>query len=250
MSLQALWFHCLTDHCLQLPGSEEDGDMARESYNKAVRNRQNFNLQVKSRSQTSGMFQLQFRSANSSTIDSSMPRIAVPAMMSNADSTSEDKSAFYYVKIISSNPTAAVSRRSFQTSSRHSLDSGARESPASFSKNSLWLFSLADEDGAAFEDVKLGTMLGHGSFGYVYRGESLMRERGEGTAIVSSFISPDVSSHNTGEWNGTIAAVKVLQHPEMEDGGSILEALLSTQISHPNVVSVGLLFQQLSHQVS
>ena len=39
-----------------------------------------------------------------------------------------------------------------------------------------------------------------------------------------------------GEWNGTTTAVKVLEHQEAEGGGQLLEALLSAQISHPNVV--------------
>ena len=55
-------------------------------------------------------------------------------------------------------------------------------------------------------------------------------------ASVPSFMHVNLCV--VGEWNGTTVAVKVLQHPEEEDGGSILEALLSTQISHPNIVSV------------
>ena len=34
--------------------------------------------------------------------------------------------------------------------------------------------------------------------------------------------------------------MKVLEHQEAEGGGQLLEALLSAQISHPNVVRVGI----------
>ena len=138
----------------------------REAYLNAVVSHQNFNLQVKLCNQANGVLQLQFRSANSSTIGSSMPRIAVPAMIETKESK-EGESTYYYVQIISS---TATSRRSLQTSSRHSMDSSPRNSSASFSKSSVRLFSLVNDDEAAFGDVKLGLMLGHGSFGYVYRG--------------------------------------------------------------------------------
>ena len=54
-----------------------------------------------------------------------------------------------------------------------------------------------------------------------------------------------------GEWNGTTTAVKVLEHQEAEGGGDLLEALLSTQISHPNVVRARLKGRpiQLSTQI-
>ena len=48
------------------------------------------------------------------------------------------------------------------------------------------------------------------------------------------------SSAAAGEWNGTTTAVKVLEHQEAEGGGQLLEALLSAQISHPNVVRAGI----------
>ena len=48
----------------------------------------------------------------------------------------------------------------------------------------------------------LGKLLGMGSYGRVYRGL----------------------------WNGANVAVKVLEHPESEDGSAILEALLSEQV--------------------
>ena len=58
---------------------------------------------------------------------------------------------------------------------------------------------------------------------------------------VSTLVRPSSSSSTAaGEWNGTTTAVKVLEHQEAEGGGQLLEALLSAQISHPNVVRVGI----------
>mmetsp|Transcript_4521 Transcript_4521/g.13071 ORF Transcript_4521/g.13071 Transcript_4521/m.13071 type:complete len:751 (-) Transcript_4521:124-2376(-) len=59
-----------------------------------------------------------------------------------------------------------------------------------------------------FEDVQLGVMLGRGAFGRVYRGL----------------------------WNAIPVAVKVLEHEADKSGREVLEAVLSTDLSHPNVV--------------
>ena len=59
-------------------------------------------------------------------------------------------------------------------------------------------------------------------------------------ACCFTLVRPSSSSAAAGEWNGTTTAVKVLEHQEAEGGGQLLEALLSAQISHPNVVRVGI----------
>ena len=68
-------------------------------------------------------------------------------------------------------------------------------------------FSVVNDKMDPFEDVRLGAMLGRGAFGRVYRGQ----------------------------WKGTAVAVKVLEHNESADG-EMMEALLSSKLSHPNVV--------------
>lgn len=60
-----------------------------------------------------------------------------------------------------------------------------------------------------FDDVKMGPLLGKGAYGRVYRAT----------------------------WKGSLVAVKVLEHLKSEEGGvDSVEALLSGQLSHPNVV--------------
>eukprot|EP00879_Flechtneria_rotunda_P009419 GHRR01009861.1.p1 GENE.GHRR01009861.1~~GHRR01009861.1.p1 ORF type:complete len:626 (+),score=158.82 GHRR01009861.1:171-2048(+) len=60
-----------------------------------------------------------------------------------------------------------------------------------------------------FADIKLGPLLGKGAFGRVYRGT----------------------------WNGKMVAVKVIEYTQQQnEGGGLLEGLLSEQVQHPHVV--------------
>lgn len=56
--------------------------------------------------------------------------------------------------------------------------------------------------------VQVVSLLGHGSFGRVY----------------------------LGQYNGEPVAIKILEWEAQGGGSSVLEALLSTQIEHPNIV--------------
>ena len=184
-------------HGPQLPGSSEEATArTRAACDKAIAAHQNFNLKVKRR--TAGIarsgsargsisgpatstLQLQFRSANSSTIDSFMPQVAVPATMGSAPPAEGDPT-YYYATIVTTTPAAgavpvppspsaaaaaaATVRRTSASISGSNIDSGAN------SCGSLGVFTLVDDNAAAFEDVTLGPMLGYGSYGRVYRGEA------------------------------------------------------------------------------
>ena len=184
----------------QLPGnSEEATARTRASCDKAIAAHQNFNLKVIKRRTTTGIarlgsargsisaptastLQLQFRSANSSTVDSSTPHIAVPATMGSM--VPLDGGPTYYYATITTAAAAAVpptppssapvaarrgsGSRTSATASGNVLLSGS----AIDSCGSLGVFTLVDDNAAAFEDVTLGPMLGYGSYGRVYRGKT------------------------------------------------------------------------------
>ena len=183
-------------HGPQLPGgSDEATARTRAACDKAIAAHQNFNLKVKRRttgitksgsargsiSAPTSTLQLQFRSANSSTIDSFMPQVAVPATMGSAPPAEGDPT-YYYATIVTTTPaagavpvptppspsaaSAAAVRRTSASISGSNIDSGAN------SCGSLGVFTLVDDNAAAFEDVTLGPMLGYGSYGRVYRGEA------------------------------------------------------------------------------
>ena len=68
-------------------------------------------------------------------------------------------------------------------------------------------FSVVNDKIDPFDDVRLGPMLGRGAFGRVYRGT----------------------------WNTSPVAIKVMEHTANADG-ELMEALLSSKVSHPHVV--------------
>ena len=187
-------------HGVQLPGnSDEAAARTRASCDKAIAAHQNFNLKVMKRRTTAvtarlgsargsisgpstSTLQLQFRSANSSTVDSSTPHIAVPATMGSMAPV-EGGPTYYYATItkaaaaaVSSTPpsSAAVAGRRGSDSRTSASASGnvLLSGSAIDSCGSLGVFTLVDDGAAAFEDVTLGPMLGYGSYGRVYRGEA------------------------------------------------------------------------------
>ncbi|GLC39870.1 hypothetical protein PLESTF_000919300 [Pleodorina starrii] len=129
---------------------------------------------------------LQFRSAHSSTMDSYMPLVGIPSILSAAPAAG---GPLYYFVTLSSAP-----RLSAELTTRSQRGSG---------------FAILNTKIDPFDDVKLGPLLGKGSYGRVYRGM----------------------------WNGAQVAVKVLETIQSDDGGlEVLEAVLGSQISHPNIV--------------
>jgi hypothetical protein len=136
---------------VQLMGSDEE--KTRAACYQAISEQQNFDLTVRSKKQNStpehSLMLLQFRSANNSTLDEHMPYIAVPVTMGCA-AHFEGEPCYYYasVKRTADTPSAIMS----------STVSGTIKD-----------FAVVKENVAAFSDVKLGPMLGYGSFGRVYR---------------------------------------------------------------------------------
>ncbi len=177
----------------QVPGADEG--RVREECGQAIELQQNFNLAV--RSQKDGqLLRMQFRSATNSTIDSAMPKIAVPATAASAAAYKKGEPIYYYVTLPPDEK---------RTSSKTSIDLNQP-------------LTIKAEPVGAFQDVKLGPMLGIGSFGRVFRAE----------------------------WNGQTTAVKIMEHEERADGGAILEAVLSAKLSHPNVVRT---FKHLTRRI-
>ncbi|GAX75883.1 hypothetical protein CEUSTIGMA_g3326.t1 [Chlamydomonas eustigma] len=156
----------------ELIGSDEE--RTRTACHLAIAEQQNFDLTVRSKKQNGTpehtLLMLQFRSANNSTLDANMPRIAVPSTMGRA-AHYEGEPCYYY---------ASVKRTA--------------ETPSTIMSSTI---------SGNINDF----------------------------AVVMAHL--DAFS---GEWNGTTTAIKILEHEQKEDGGEILEALLSAQISHPNIV--------------
>ncbi|KXZ50686.1 hypothetical protein GPECTOR_15g370 [Gonium pectorale] len=129
---------------------------------------------------------LQFRSAHNSTMDSYMPLVGIPSILAAAPAAG---GPMYYFVTIS---TAGKSTSPI-------LTAASQRGPA---------FTITDTKIDPFDDVKLGPLLGKGSYGRVYRGV----------------------------WNGAQVAVKVLETVQQAAEEEVLEAVLGGQISHPNIV--------------
>ena len=186
----------------QLPGSDESSASTKKAYTSAIEAHQNFNLTVKKRTEAGAggeTLLLQFRSADNSTLDSHMPRIAVPAQVGKEGA--HEGGPVYYWATVRTAATAATGQSSVLpppvgaagtgaavlaakavhgsttsnavTSASNVLDgrpSGHSSGAVYSATSNLKLFALVDDNAAAFGDVVLGPMLGYGSFGRVYRG--------------------------------------------------------------------------------
>ena len=130
---------------------------------------------------------LQFRSADNSTLDTFMPRIAVPAQV-DKEATSEGAPSYYYATMVpaagpaapgaSGTGAAVLAAKAIQGSNSSNLidgrSSGTSSGAVYSASTNMKLFALVDDNSAAFGDVILGPMLGYGSYGRVYRGESYL----------------------------------------------------------------------------
>lgn len=164
--------------------AEGQEESARKRYTSAVECQQSFEMSVWfMQAGIKRWLHMQFRCAHNNTVDSFMPLIGIPSMLASAP---QHDGPLYYFATISGEP-----RQSTEISSS--------------TKNA---FTLMDNKLDPFEDVRLGPLLGKGSYGRVYRGQ----------------------------WNGAQVAVKVLETLARDDGEDVLEAVLGGQISHPNVV--------------
>ena len=223
------------DQFVMQSAKDESIVKARQAYSDAILEHKNFNLTVKvARGAKEGeSLHLQFRSANSSTLDSYMPAISIPAIIQDNQSGGPvGGPCYYYVtlrtaasmaKVQLTPLTRAIPSFSANTSINLLSTSDNIHSSANNSMDSgRVLFSLVEENVDPFGDVKFGPLLGHGSFGRVYRGQ----------------------------WNGAQVAVKVLEHYEkMAQGqgdeergtssiieadmtsGALMEALLTSQVT-------------------
>lgn len=129
-----------------------------QAYTDAIQKQQGFSLIVKGKAgkvTACSNLVLEFRSANRSNIRKDMEAVGIPANLDNA--LPEESTCYYYVTL---------------TDGGHSTDSSRASNSVSTSGNSFSmskLFSLVEDNTAAFGDVRLGTILGHGQFGRVYR---------------------------------------------------------------------------------
>jgi hypothetical protein len=126
----------------------------------------------------------------------------------------------------------------------------------------------ARSDAAVLRDLKIGPLLGRGSYGRVYRGvcacvfvtttvarvalalccwPCLRMSKACSAPLTASVLATPVSRLRAcpGRWKATTVAVKIIEHTEgrpgtATSGGKRIsvgrEALLATSISHPNVV--------------
>eukprot|EP00882_Tetradesmus_deserticola_P000798 GHRQ01000869.1.p1 GENE.GHRQ01000869.1~~GHRQ01000869.1.p1 ORF type:complete len:829 (+),score=338.09 GHRQ01000869.1:201-2489(+) len=218
------------------PGSRGPTDHGQD-YTDAVAKQENFELMVTyfgpdrsdaatsgqssafslSRSLSAGLTQqyamAEFRCAATTGLDQHMPLIGIPNFLPN---TTEGNRSFYFVALkpmVAQQPPHKQlgqlnNSGGTQISSSASSGADAKDGAVRRPVRRMASFSLMETD-APFQDIKLGSLLGKGAFGRVYRGT----------------------------WNSKMVAVKVLEYPQPqnEDGG-LLEGLLSEQVQHPHVV--------------
>ncbi|MEW5298840.1 MAG: hypothetical protein WDW36_001918 [Sanguina aurantia] len=170
--------------------ADQPGTSSRHKYELAIQQQQSFNLSVRHIGSVGPgkWIHLAFRCADNETIDAYMPVVGIPPSLEPFRSSNDGPS--YYFATVSTAPSSGHSTSSSTTTTSR---------PA---------FTLIHTKVDPFEDVKLGTLLGRGAYGRVYRGQ----------------------------WNGTQVAVKVLETLAKADNSDLMEALLGQRISHPNVV--------------
>lgn len=85
-------------------------------------------------------------------------------------------------------------------------------------------------------DVEIGTLVGRGGYGRVYKGKKNLMASNQ--AIVRQCRLYDVCKIHSGTWKGTEVAIKVIEHGGQLRGDTEqpLEAFLCQAISHPNIV--------------
>ncbi|GFR53121.1 hypothetical protein Agub_g15837 [Astrephomene gubernaculifera] len=166
---------------------------------------------------------LQFRCAHNSTVDAYMPLVGIPSILSPSP---EAGGPLYYFVTLSAAPRA-------------SQDIGPGSKRAS-------PFSIVNTKIDPFEDVKLGPLLGKGAYGRVYRGvwngaqvavkvlETVQPDSDEGGASGLGFSTNCTTS--SGGCTAFSGGGGTQQGHQQLQGGEVLEAVLGSQISHPNIV--------------
>lgn len=205
---------------MQLPANTSASRHAAD-YADAIAKQQNFELLVTfSRANSMGgagsdrkslFATATFRCAANTGLDQHMPLIGIPNFL---PSISDSSRSFYFVSVKPHTSSSFASSTDISLSKSGSMSGSLLQQQAPVKRRpirqpSFHLMSTSEP----FSDVKLGPMLGKGAFGRVFRGS----------------------------WSGKLVAVKVIEYSEdhLDDGGCLLEGILSQQLQHPNVVSVG-----------
>ena len=115
----------------------------------------------------------------------------------------------------------------------------------------LEVLPIALQDKDPFSDVKLGKLLGKGAFGSVYRGSWDGASTGGAARTTMAHMAHGFLCLPSLAVSGAVVAVKVLEHSAKKlvapaegshadddavPGASTLEAILSVNIAHPNLV--------------
>jgi len=189
----------------QVPDS--DVQRVHQGYTEAIAEQRAFDLSVFFMDSASGAkrwMTLSMRCANAENMDTYMPLVGIPSILTAEPEEGGDQGPVYYFATLLpaqvSQPGAPAAAPTGNSSSFHTITSSTQNT----------LFSaVSNKD--PFDDVKLGQLLGKGSYGRVYRAQ----------------------------WNGAQVAVKVLEtvHEDDEVVTNNMEALLSNRLQHPNVVS-------------
>jgi len=185
---------------------DDQRNKVRAQIETAIEEQEGFDLSVQFVNRTTGEKQwigLQMRCASTETMDQYMPLVGIPNILPmdapTADKVKEEEEteSIYYFATLNPNQVSSSKNASSAGNSRSSNPRNA--------------FSLSNKVDP-FDDVKLGQLLGTGSYGRVYRGM----------------------------WNGAVVAVKVLEHLQRDDdpGAPDKEAILNGQLSHPSIVQM------------
>lgn len=192
-----------------------DSDLIQAQYGEAIEDRDPFEITVyfMDKLKQKKYLTLNMRCANVENMSDFMPLVGIPAMLPDhgGDDAIMEPNEYYFATVtpqqMSGDPNH-VHRSNPFSSSGSSVNGGGSQT------NVNRPAFLLVENNDPFGDIKLGQLLGRGSYGRVYRAR----------------------------WNGTLVAVKLLEWVDQVDEGvtggtkETMEALMSTQLSHPNVV--------------